>query len=364
MDVMRFWLNRGVSGFRLDAIQALFEDPRLQNAVHPETPIPNEHAWDMPEIHDVLRRLRTMLDSYSGDRILIGELSETKMADLDKWYGGTEHDELQLPMDYTFGFPRSASTSGGAVGLPIDYFRNQLINVESEIHGSQPLLFFDNHDSVRSIDRFGDGAHDIQIAKIIAALLLTPRATAQIYYGSEIGMVTTVPKSKKEVRDSVGISQWPVNKGRDGERTPMQWAADAQAGFSSNSLTWLPIPSSYKTTNVQTEEQDQESLLNWYRSLIALRRGNPSLRNGRMVFLNTADPNVLSFLRIASEGDQLVLVAMNMSSHPASITFDLRSAGFATGRPETLLCTLPMPASSAFPSVTLAPFQVWIASVD
>jgi alpha-glucosidase len=96
------------------------------------------------------------------------------------------------------------------------------MSVERELHGSQPLLFFDNHDSIRSMDRFADGEHNIQIAKVIAALLLTPRATAQMYYGSEIGMVTTNPTRKEDVRDPVGISEWPVNKGRDGERTPMQ----------------------------------------------------------------------------------------------------------------------------------------------
>jgi alpha-glucosidase len=362
MGVLRFWLDRGVSGFRLDAIQALYEDQRLQNATNPEKPIPNEHAWNMPEVHDVLRRLRTMVDSYPGHRILIGELSEAKMTDLDKWYGGTAHNELQLPMDYTFGFPPAEARKAGEDGLPIDFFRKQLMSVESEVHGSQPLLFFDNHDSVRSMDRFGDGEHNTQIAKVIAALLLTPRATAQMYYGSELGMATTNPTRKEDVRDPVGISQWPVNKGRDGERTPMQWTAGPQAGFSVSPLTWLPIPASYRKANVQVEERDSESLLNWYRSLIALRRNNRSLHAGEVVFLNTTDPSVLSFVRTVPKGKP-VIVVMNLKSHETHITLNLDGAGVRASRPETLLSSAPMQPST-FPSVTLVPFQVWIASLQ
>ncbi len=354
--VLRFWMDRGVSGFRLDAIQALFEDPQLQNAIHPEIPIPYEHAWNMPEVHDVLRHLRTMIDSYPGHRVLIGELSEAKMSDLDKWYGGVAHNELQLPMDYTFGFPPEGTRCAGGDGLPIEYFRSQLMSVENEIHGSQPLLFFDNHDSIRSMNRFGDGQHDLERARAIAALLLTSRATAQIYYGSEIGMVTTNPTKKEDVRDPVGISQWPTNKGRDGERTPMQWSMAAQAGFSSAPRTWLPIPPSYTTTNVQTEEHDSASLLTWYRSLISVRRDNLSLREGEMAFLNTDDPNVLSFVRARSGIAEPVVVAINMTSHPTTISLDLKGVGFRTGKARTHLSSDPSSAPSNFYSVKLAPF--------
>ena len=199
---------------------------------------------------------------------------------------------------------------------------------------------------------------------MLAALLLMPRATAQIYYGSEIGMVTTTPEFREDVRDPVGISQWPANKGRDGERTPMQWTASSQAGFSNNPHTWLPIPPSSRTTNVKTEEHDPDSLLNWYRSLIALRRRNPGLRDGDMVFLNTTDPNVLSFIRTAPAGGKPVLVAINMSSHAATFLPDLHDAGIRTGKPKTLLSSVPPQLSSVAASPSLAPFQVWIASVE
>ena len=109
------------------------------------------------------------------------------------------------------------------------------------MHGSQPLLVFDNHDNIRSWERYGDGVHNTQIAKLIAAMLLTTRATALMYYGQELGMMTSTPTRVEDVKDPIGKTGWPKEKGRDGERTPMQWDASApQAGFSTSATTWLP----------------------------------------------------------------------------------------------------------------------------
>ena len=100
---------------------------------------------------------------------------------------------------------------------------------------------FDNHDNPRSITRYGDGVHDMAIAKTVAAMLLTTRATALTYYGAEIGMPTTPPTRKEDVKDPIGITGWPKEKGRDGERTPMQWTPGFDAGFSTAKKTWLPV---------------------------------------------------------------------------------------------------------------------------
>ena len=252
-DVMKFWLRRGVAGFRLDAIPTLYEDPQLRN--EPELPGTNDqgdpnlkeiYTANLPEVHDVLRRMRAMADQFPGDRVLIGETYPPNTAMLDAWYGGAAHDELQLPMDMLVGF-------GNGAALRADYFRRTLDAAETELHGSQPLLVFDNHDNDRSIDRFGDGAHNVEIAKAIATMLFTSRDTAMTYYGAEIGMTTETPKRKEDVKDPIGITGWPREKGRDGERTPMQWTAGPQAGFSSSPDTWLPIAPNYKTVNVETE---------------------------------------------------------------------------------------------------------------
>jgi alpha-glucosidase len=123
-------------------------------------------------------------------------------------------------------------------------------------------------------------------------------------------MTTATPTRVEDVRDPVGVTGWPKDKGRDGERTPMQWTSGPQAGFSSNSKTWLPVNPNHATVNVQDEWEQPESLLNWHRQLIALRRDNPALRDGATMFLDTNNPNVLVYRR---EGVHPVLVMLNFS---------------------------------------------------
>ena len=195
---MQFWLDRGVAGYRLDAIPALFEDPQLRD--EPLTGGINKqgdpntsriYTDNLPEVHDTIRRMRAMVAKYPDNRVLIGETYLPKTAELDKWYGGAAHDELQLPMDMIVGF------HGEHDKLDADLFRKRLTEVETEVNGSQPLLVFDNHDNVRSWDRYGDGVHDEHIAKLIAAMLLTSRATALMYYGEELGMPTHTPHPRR-----------------------------------------------------------------------------------------------------------------------------------------------------------------------
>ncbi len=232
---MRFWLDRGVAGYRLDAIPTLFEDPQLRDEpvlggvnAQGDPNLDDIYTNNLPEVHDVIRQMRAMVakypdTKYPGDRVLIGETYLPNTAELDKWYGGVKKDELQLPMDMIVGFENK---------LDANAFRARLGEVETQVHGSQPLLVFDNHDNIRSWERYGDGVHDVQIAKLIAAMLLTTRATALMYYGEELGMVTSTPTRVEDVKDPIGRTGWPKEKGRDGERTPMQWdASNPQAGF-------------------------------------------------------------------------------------------------------------------------------------
>ena len=255
-DAMRFWLDRGVAGFRLDAITALFEDAQLRD----DQEIGGVNAWgdpkvrptnttNLPEIHDTIRRLRAMVDTYPGERVLIGETNLPSTLEIDKWYGGVAQNEIQLPMDQLVGIRGASFTAA--------HFRRYLTEIETQVHGGQPLLVFDNHDKPRSWDRFGDGVHNEEIAKAVATILLTTRATALIYQGQELGMHTSTPASVKDVKDPIGITGWPMEKGRDGERTPMQWdGKDSQAGFSTHAETWLPVQSDYRTVNVQTEREN------------------------------------------------------------------------------------------------------------
>jgi alpha-glucosidase len=359
---LRFWLERGVAGFRLDAITTLFEDEQLRD----ERPLGGVNAQgdpnlsdvytnNLPEVHGVMRRMRAMTDSFPGERVLIGETYVPRTADLDPWYGGARRDELQLPMDTLLGLGSK---------LDAGTFRRHLSEAQSQLHGSQPLFVFDNHDNMRSWERFGDGVHDAQIARIVAALLLTSRGAALLYQGEEIGQTTATPARVEDVRDPIGITGWPKEKGRDGERTPMQWdSSNAQAGFSTNPKTWLPVTPNYRTVNVQSESADPDSLLNWHRRLIALRRSNPALRSGRTVMLDPTNPNALTYARVAADG-AAILVSLNMSPRPQVLSPGLRAAGVGGAHLKSLLASpAPIPDAAADQAVTLPPFAAWVAEV-
>ena len=131
-----------------------------------------------------------------------------------------------------------------------------------------------------------------------------------MYYGEEIGMENNDPKNKEDVKDQVGRVGWPVDKGRDGERTPMQWNDSPNAGFSQKA-PWLPVPPSFKTHNVDAELNDPNSILQFYKHVLALRHQDPSLREGEYIPLNEDQPNVVSYLRRYKK--QAVLVVLNMS---------------------------------------------------
>jgi alpha-glucosidase len=338
-DAMRFWLDRGVAGFRLDAITTLFEDPTLHDEpltgrLDPSGFPESNHTLTsgLPQVHDVLRRLRTLIDSYPDQRVLVGEIYVPRTADLLQWYGTPAAPELQLPMDTLVGFHTEGAGQSNSpnVQLSLAHFRQSISDMETELDGHQPLLVFDNHDNPRSWDRFGDNAtpeNKLRIAKLIATILYTTRSTALTYYGAEIGMTTHTPTRKEDVRDPIGITGWPAEKGRDGERTPMQWSPlQPAASFSSNAHTWLPIGSDYPTVNVAAETGQPDTLLTWTHDLIDLRRGYPALHNGGFVLLDTANPNVLSYVRKAADGSA-ILVSLNFTAQYQTVHLDLAAAG-------------------------------------
>jgi alpha-glucosidase len=361
-DTMRFWLDRGVAGFRLDAIPELFEDPQLRDNTETggvnaqgDPKMTSTYVSNLPEVHEVIRRMRAMVDGYPGNRVLIGETYLPNTAELDKWYGGAARNELQLPMDMLVGFNDGYSAA---------HFRKYIGEAEEELQGSQPLFVFDNHDNARSITRYGDGVHNVAIEKTVAAMLLTTRATALTYYGAEIGMPTTPPTRREDVKDPIGITGWPKEKGRDGERTPMQWTPGVDAGFSTAKKTWLPIPPSYKTINVQAESANPDSLLNWYKQLIALRRTNPALHDGGFAMLQTSSPDVLSYVRTPPKGSAPVVVAINMSAQPQTVSLDVAAFGGTGKRVKTLAASEPaLHDVTTLESVTLPAYSAWVAEV-
>src|ERR1700682_3633826 len=352
-DVTRFWYKRGVAGFRLDAVDTLFEDPDLtDNPLLTGTDkfgrpnMENKYNNKLPEVHDALRDLRKVADEHGA--VLIGETWTNNIAELKQYYG--EHNnELQMPMDFLF-------TTVNKLSPP--EFRKQIAAVDSS--GGWPVFVVSNHDIVRSYNRYGDGIHNDDIAKLMAALYLTLRGTPVMYYGEEIGMENNDPTSKDQVKDPIGKIGWPLEKGRDGERTPMQWTDGPNAGFS-KAKPWLPVPPSYKTHNVATEMKDPNSVLSFYRQLLALRHKEPALLEGDYSPLNEDDPHVLTYLRRYK--DQAVLVVLNMSGQPQKVQLNLAPSGFTAPKLSVLLTDFHPPLPGMTDALPMEPYPVFIAKV-
>jgi alpha-glucosidase len=353
-DVTRFWYKRGVSGFRLDAVDLLFEDPNLHDNPLLEGKndlgdpnMENKYNDKLPEVHTELKKLRQVADENNA--VLIGETYTSNREELKEYYGD-HNDEIQLPMDFMFCEVNKLSPNE---------FRTQIANAEST--GGWPVYVIGNHDMTRSYNRYGDGQHNDQIAKVMAGMYLTLRGTPVMYYGEELGMENNDPVRKEDVKDPIGIAGWPKEKGRDGERTPMQWNDSPNAGFS-QAAPWLPVPASYKTHNVASELQDPDSVLQFYKRLLTLRHHEPALLDGDYVALNQDNPDVLSYLRRYK--NEAVLVVLNMSNARQHISFDLSAEGFASAKTTPLLTTLAAPPAGRLDQVALDPFAVYIARIS
>ncbi len=356
-DILRFWFKRGVSGFRLDGIGNLYEDATLRDEpVLPGTNAlgdPNHsfiYTRNLPETHDAYRMLRKIADEFPHS-VLVGQVNAGTAADLAAAYG--DNDKLHLPINARYG---------SADKLLATEFRQRLFESQTALNGNPPLLVLDSHDRPRSWTRYSDGVHDLAIAKLLATYLLAPRGAALIYYGQEIGMENNDPRRVEDVQDPVGRRGWPVNKGRDGERTPMQWSAAANAGFSTAATTWLPVAPSYAQRNVTTETAVQDSLLNYYKALIKLRQQNASLHNGTFEAVNEAGEDIVAWL--TRSGRESTLVAMNFSASPRSIKINTGAHGLRTTQATTLLSTSSKSGTSVkIDQFTLPAYGAFIGAV-
>ena len=357
--VLQFWMKHGVAGFRIDAVSRLFEDPEMRDDpyqpglnAYGDRNIQHKYTDDLPEVHDVLREVRSVVDAFPGDPVLVTEADEPNIAELTKMYGiDGKPDEVQLPMDFQIADVNELSAVR---------FRKLFNEVEANTAHGQPEYFFSNHDQPRQWDRYGDGVHNDAIAKLMAALLLTTRGTPQMYYGEEIGMRTTDPARIEDVHDPIGKLGWPKEKGRDGERTPMQWDSGKYAGFTTGGTPWLPVPPSAKSYNVQVEGQEPDSVFNAYKRLLALRKSEAALRDGSYEAVDETNEHVFSYLR--KSGSETVLVALNMSAQPRVIAVK------TSGAKADVLYRSPRAKGGAVETISLGhvelePFGVVVARV-
>jgi alpha-glucosidase len=310
LDTLKFWLDRGVDGFRLDAVNTLFEDPQLRDNPVLETPRVtltgvvtqrNLYTRRLPELHEVLRRLRAFVDGHAHHAVLISEAYVEDAGELARFYGND--DEIQLPFNFSLAqVPR----------LDADGFRRAVAEIEVACAGRWPSLVLSNHDIDRACDRYADGADVEAVGKLLGVMLLTLRGVPFLYYGEEIAMRTDPPARVEDVRDPVGRRFWPTYKGRDGVRRPMPWESAGQngAGFT-RGHPWLPLSADAHQRNVASQQGRPGSVLELYRRVIAARQRHTALREGDYEALESP-PDVFAFRRRG--GGETAVVLLNMSA--------------------------------------------------
>jgi len=349
-DAVRFWLDMGVDGYRLDAIGTIFEDPempehdgaltdelrrKLNHGFPSGTDAETTAAWQkiyrhqsgQPGVHELMQELRRLIDEYP-DRLLVGESAEIS-------YYGDGTNELHL----LFNFPLMRTNR-----LTPAWIRtNQRDRLTQLPPGAWPCNTLNNHDASRVLSRYGDGQHDAAIARTSLALMLTLRGTPFLYNGEEIGMSDYHLTDISRFVDPPSIMYYhqeiangtPAEEAlrraakdtRDRCRTPFQWDRTPNAGFSPESVqTWLPVNPNYASgVNVADQMNDPGSMLNFYKELLAIRKQTPALISGDYEPLHETSNDYLAFLRQSDSPQQTCLVVLNLSNQAHKIKFELPS---------------------------------------
>jgi alpha-glucosidase len=309
-STLRFWLDRGVDGFRIDVAHGLIKDAALPDNPGVRHPGPDHdgtetlHAWDQPEVHAIFRRWRAVLDSYPGDRMAVGEawvLTAERLA------AYVRPDELQQAFNFLF---LSAPWSAPAMRTVID---DSL--AATALVGATTTWVLSNHDVVRHVTRYGDGTTGQRRARAALLLLLALPGSAYLYQGEELGLpqVEVAPEARQDpVWERTGHTQI----GRDGCRVPIPWSGDAPPyGFSSSADTWLPTPPGWAECTVSAESTRLDSMLALYRSALKVRRGFAG-RTGSELRWKVSAGDRLDFE--VGTGDHRIRCVVNMGPTPVA----------------------------------------------
>ncbi|MFY0650842.1 MAG: alpha-glucosidase [Cyclobacteriaceae bacterium] len=302
---IKYWLDLGVDGFRLDAINMIGKDKRFRNnpgilgLLNLGNKLLNRNA---PRSHKIVRKLRELIDSYD-DKMIVGEIFAPPPgnATVAASYLGDGKNQLHMAFDFTLIFKRWSAS----------HYYSAIENWYKQIpKKGWPSFVFSNHDLFRSKNRLGVGKDKEEKTKIMAVLLLTLRGTPFLYYGEELGM-ENIKLSKKHIVDPLGKKYWPLFAGRDIARSPMQWTDERYAGFST-SEPWLPVHKNFEDINLKTLEADQDSILNLYKKLIALRKEYPSLSMGDWKPIIKGENGLISYYRIYQ--NRKIQIILNFTS--------------------------------------------------
>jgi alpha-glucosidase len=275
-DVLRFWLDRGIDGFRADVVHMIGKDVGAQLAT-----IPQSDIGEGATVHAILRRIRTLLDGYHDDRMMVGEVFILDPTEMAKFYG--DSDELHLSFNFAPLFTRWDARR----------WRERVIESERVVTPAVgwPTWVLSNHDVVRHADRYGSEGR----ARAAAVLLLTLRGTPFLYAGEELGLLDAVVPPDRVVDPG----------GRDGCRAPIPWTRDERHGWGDEA--WLPFPPDASARSLEAQRDDPTSILHLYRRLLAARRASPALQVGELTVLDAPD-GVLAWDRVAGGDHRRILV--------------------------------------------------------
>jgi alpha-glucosidase len=309
LDVFRFWLDKGVDGFRLDVFNAYFKDPEFK-----DNPSKfgirafdrQEHIYDVsqPEMMPLLKDIRDVLDQYDQTYVV----GETFMADTKRTANYCGDDKLHAAFNFKFAENR---------WHPKRFLTSLTEWYQSLSSDAWPNNFLSNRDMTRTASRYCFGEDDRR-AKVASAMLLTVKGTPFMYYGEEIGMRDIPIRKKSDVKDPIGKTFWPVFKGRDGCRAPMQWNDEEYSGFSKTE-PWLPVHANFIERNVESQKADPDSILNFVKNIIRIRKNEPALQRGNFTPIITNPRHLLAFAR--AFGKDKILVVLNFSSR--ELTYQL-----------------------------------------
>jgi alpha-glucosidase len=321
LDAVKFWLDRGVDGFRLDTVNYYFHDKELRDNP-PHAPDSDEAGLDAPDVNpygmqshlydktqpenvEFLKRFRGLLDQYP-DRTTVGEVGDgaRSLKTVAAYTSGGD----KLHMCYTFDLLGPDFTPS--------HIRHCVDSFQRQVKDGWVCWAFSNHDVTRHVSRFVQQPEEREaVAQLAISVLATLRGSICLYQGEELGL-PEAELSFEDLRDPYGIRFWPAFKGRDGCRTPMVWEkAKKQAGFST-AKPWLPVSAEHQALSVDAQDKDASSLLAHYRATLAFRKGHPALVDGDMEFLATNE-DVLAFTR--SKGEERLLFVFNLRRGPQEI---------------------------------------------
>jgi alpha-glucosidase len=347
LDVARFWLERGVDGFRLDAINFTMSDPQLRdNPPAPPTNAPRTRSFDFqlhihnqsqPEIPAFLERVRALVDSY-GDGFTVAEVGgEGAEREMKLFTAGTN----RLHSAYGFNFLYAAELTPALV-------EDALGRWPAEEGMGWPSWAFENHDAPRAVSRWVAPEHRVPFARMKMLLLASMRGNIILYQGEELGL-TQVDIPFDRLLDPEAIANWPLTLSRDGARTPMPWHGDRAHGGFSATEPWLPLGEDHAVLAIDRQQADPQSQLAFTRAVIALRNAHPALRAGEVRIL-TASGNLLALERL--NGERLLCV-FNMGAEP--ITYETPPGSW-----REMLATAPIARDAA--GFTVPPYSGFVAA--